>query len=128
MIVDFNKVAFTSSLCSWKKCRRQAEPTPLININFKRPKQGQLLHSTQEITDQLIPFSYSDPRKNDASNDMKKQLEALKAIYPKAAVFTSMVDSSEDEDEGSETDTADESDVNCFPEPLTSLYESSATN
>ena len=54
---------------------------------------------------------------------MKKQLEALKAIYPNAAVFTSMVDCSEDsnEDEGSETVTADESDINFYLEHMASL-------
>ena len=38
-MIDLNKVACTSKLCAWKKSRTQANPAPLLAINFSRPKK-----------------------------------------------------------------------------------------
>ena len=43
--LGLNKVACTSTLCSWKKSCQKATTVPLKKINFSRPKNGQKLPS-----------------------------------------------------------------------------------
>ena len=54
----------------------------------------------------------------------------FKKIAPNAAFFTSinLNDSAKNNDFSSQTDTADETDVTCLLEPLTSLFDSTAVN
>lgn len=126
--LELNKVACTSKLCSWKKSRRHAAAAPLKNIDFSRPKKSGLLPIPSLGTDQLEkPFSSPDPKKC-TNTKIKLKLKELKKIAPKAAIFTSIESSSEEEMDSSGTDTADEDDLNSIPEPLTSLFHSQAIN
>ena len=63
-------------------------------------------------------------------NFQEEKILNLKKIAPDAAFFTSihLDNSAENIDISSQTDTTDENDVTCLPEPLTSLFDSTAVN
>ena len=63
-------------------------------------------------------------------NFIKWEKIIFKKIAPNAAFFTSinLDDSPENNDFSSHTDTADETDITCLPEPLTSLFDSTSVN
>ena len=65
--------------------------------------------------DELRPFCTVDPVRNLAK--LRQKLLELKQIAPNAAVLTSTSLESDDTYD-SETDSADEVDSNCIPEPL----------
>ena len=70
--------------------------------------------------DELRPFCTVDSVRN--SEKIRQNLLELKQIAPNAAVLTSTSLESDDTYD-SETDSADEVDSNCIPEPLGSLFE-----
>jgi len=101
----------------------------LKNINFKRPRYGDLPQENLVVERKK---NYGIKNFHSGIVTIKNDdLKSLNAIMPNAAFFTS-VKLSEDNDDSmsipSQTDTMDESEVNCIPEPLTSLYESTAIN
>ena len=63
---------------------------------------------------------------------LKEKILDLKKIAPNAAFFTSinLNDSAQNNDFSSQADTADadETDITCLPETLTSLFDSAAVN
>ena len=63
---------------------------------------------------------------------LKEKILDLKKIAPNAAFFTSinLNDSAQNNDCSSQADTADadETDITCLPETLTSLFDSAAVN
>ena len=72
--MQLNKIACTSKLCQWKKSRQRAEPAPLGEISFKRPKKDEVVpnvSSTGYKVENLIGFSSLDPTKT--SNEFLKQ-------------------------------------------------------
>ena len=126
--LQLNKVAVTSKLCQWNRSRKSTESDILKNINFKRPQKEDL---PQQNTKDIQASKYCI--KNFESSIVtlfRKKILNLKKIAPNAAFFTSInLDSSaENIDISSQTDTADETDVTCLPEPLTSLFDSTAVN
>ena len=52
-----NKISVTSQLCAWNRSRKSAEPALLENINFKRPKKGQLPSADNVNTDACAHYS-----------------------------------------------------------------------
>ena len=70
--------------------------------------------------DELRPFCTVDSVRN--SEKIRQNLLELKQIAPNTAVLTSTSLESDDTYD-SETDSADEVDSNCIPEPLGSLFE-----
>ena len=65
--------------------------------------------------DELRPFCTVNPVRN--SEKIRQKLLELKQIAPNAAVLTSTSLESDDTYDN-ETDSADEVDANCIPEPL----------
>ena len=126
--MDLNKVAVTSKLCKWNGSRKSAEPDILKNINFKRPKKEDL---PQQNTKNIQAGNYCV--KNFESGIVilsKEKILDLKKIAPNAVFFTgiNLDDSTENIDFISQIDTADETNVTCLPEPLTSLFDGTAVN
>ena len=120
-LLELNKVASTSKLCAWNKSRKQVETAPLANISFNRSKGGELVPNiVPNNIDELRPFCTVNPVRN--SEKIRQKLLELKQIAPNAAVLTSTSLESDDTYD-SETDSADEVDSNCIPEPLGSLFE-----
>ena len=101
-------------MCSWKKSRTRAYPAPLKAINFKRPQQGALPDIDNQFTGTLSGFTSPDPLKFVVEAD-KQDLLDLKNIASTAAVFSSVSLWMKDEND-SDTDTADETDLNTLPE------------
>ena len=116
-LLELNKVASTSKLCAWNKSRKQVETAPLVNISFNRSKGDELVPNN---IDELGPFCTVDPVRNLAK--LRQKLLELKQIAPNAAVLTSTSLESDDT-YVSDTDSTDEVDSNCIPEPLGSLFE-----
>ena len=127
--LELNKVASTSKLCAWKKSRRYAEPAPLKNIDFRRPKKDSCVPNETKGSKQLEkPYCSKDPSVSGETSATNK-LKELRKLAPNAAIFTSILDSSSDDDRNnSETDTGDEDESNCISEPLTSLFVPQAIN
>ena len=124
--MELNKVASTSKLCAWNKSRKQVETAPLVNISFNRSKGDELVPNVVPSNiDELRPFCTVDPVRNSAK--IRQKLLQLKQIAPNAAVLTSTSLESDDTYD-SETDSADEVDSNCIPEPLGSLFEPRTIN
>ena len=126
--MHLNKVAVTSKLRQWNRSRKSAEPDILKNINFKRPKKEDL---PQQNTKNIQAGNYCV--KNFESGIVilsKEKILDLKKIAPNAVFFTgiNLDDSTENIDFSSQIDTADETNVTCLPEPLTSLFDGTAVN
>ena len=120
-LLELNKVASTSKLCAWNKSRKQVETAPLVNISFNRSKGGELVPNTvPNDIDELRHFCTVNPVRN--SEKIRQKLLELKQIAPNAAVLTSTSLESDDT-YVSDTDSTDEVDSNCIPEPLGSLFE-----
>eukprot|EP00795_Rhopilema_esculentum_P005663 gene5663-10902_t len=96
------KRACTSELCAWKASRKSVQPAPLSAIDFGRPKKQTLpAISTRDILFGCVSF---------IDNDMA---EAAKNVHHSS---------------GSDTDSVDETEDSCIPEPLTSLFLPSSIN
>ena len=126
------KTAKTSQLCAWKASKKHVSPAPLSAISFSRPKKGSLPKAQKPVV-RNRHFSSFDPtnRKYPIS---KEDLAELFEINKNAAVFTSLpvsefttakaggekcqADVKEIVACRSETDSCDENDENCIPEPL----------
>ena len=98
------------------------------NINFKRPKKEDL---PQQNTKNIQAGNYCV--KNFESGIVilsKEKILDLKKIAPNAVFFTgiNLDDSTENIDFSSQIDTADETNVTCLPEPLTSSFDGTAVN
>ena len=120
--MGLKKIAATSKLCAWNKSRKQAETAPLLNISFNRSKEDELKPNiVSNNIDELRPFCTVDPVRN--SEKIRQKLLELKQIAPNGAVLTSTSLESDDT-YNSESESADEVDSNCIPEPLGSLFES----
>ena len=131
----------TSELCAWKACRRYVTAAPLSRISFEQPKRGNLptMQDSEKILKPAIHnYGWHDPTL--ACNGIStSSLQQLHALYPIAAIFTS-IDSvtlfnepstgslGQDCHEASDTDSDTETSENCIPEPLTSLFDSTASN
>ena len=123
-----NKKVCTSTLCAWKKARKRAHPTPLKRISFKRPKKDDPLPNVDEpFTGTLSGYASVDPVKF-CTEKRKNILESLKKVAPEAVVFTSISLWESDYSNGSDTDTADETELSTLPELLTSFFDPSAIN
>ena len=95
-------------------------------IDFSVPKYGELPRCDDGELYTPQPYSFKDPAIT--GNDfLLKKLEELKNINPTAAVLSSVVSSVGPKD-GSDTDTADETDENSVPEPLSSLFDPATIN
>ena len=127
-ILELNKVASTSKLCSWKKSRQRAHPAPLTQISFKRPKKTDLVPDViTDVPHQLPSFSVRwDVIENDI--ETKEKLLELKKLSPNAVVLKSVLIESDDIDYDSEATISSDEREHCIPEPLTSFYEPDAIN
>ena len=125
--LGMNKKACTSKLCQWNVSRRKADPVPLQQMSFKRPRKGDLPEVLDPFEDPE-PFSFKDPLLNNVSEKRKRKIAELRSIVPKAAVFTSISKFVPEKIDNSDTDTADKDETNSLPEPLTSLHDPLAIN
>ena len=103
---------------------------PLLkNIDFRRPKKDSCVPNETKGSKQLEkPYCSKDPSVSGETSATNK-LKELRKLAPNAAIFTSILDSSSDDDRNnSETDTGDEDESNCISEPLTSLFVPQAIN
>ena len=118
----------TILLSKWNRCRKSAEPSLLKNISLKRDKDD----LPQESLDKNAEANYTTKRfhSRQVSNSLEK-FKQLKQFVPNAAFFK-IINSDEQESAeafiSSDTDTADDSELNCISEPLTSLYDATAIN
>ena len=132
------QTASTSLLCAWKASKKHVMPAPVSVIYFSRPKARSLPMIKRKM--QVVRnFSCLDPTSGDSAIS-KDKFKELQAIYPKAAVFSSLpvydiVDSSQSfevvscaQRDDSETDSDIESDSTIIPEPLTSLFDPTAVH
>lgn len=122
-----NKVAVTSELCAWNRCRKNAVPTLLQNINFKRPRKDQLPEENEPKENPVLHYS----AKENWSYCFKLKsadLAKLREIAPEAAFFTSLTNVSNDNVSDRDTATADENEENLLPEPITSIFDYEAVN
>lgn len=123
-----NKVACTSKICEWNAARKRAYPAPLKNLDFKRPNKKETVpRMDSHFTGTLKGYSTPDPI-NFITQEDREDLEALKKIAPDAAVFNSISLWDDSSEEGSTTDTADETETNTLPELLTSFFDPSTIN
>ncbi|KAJ8353168.1 hypothetical protein SKAU_G00207350 [Synaphobranchus kaupii] len=105
------EVACTSKENQWKDLsRKKVNPQKLKHINFRRPNR--------QMT-RLPPLHRAPPPQNIPEITME-DLQALRQICPKTAVFTSINVITD-----SDTDSASEDGYD-LPEPLTALYDPSA--
>lgn len=130
-LLGINKIACTSKLCAWKRSRRFAEPALMTEIDFSRPKQKQTVPKEKKVVSDRMkkPFSFRDP--THLNNEFHKQkLKELYTVNPDAAILTSLYDNDPEDFTvtNSETDTADETELNSIPEPLTSLFKPQLIN
>ena len=127
--IQENKSAVTSQLCKWNRSCKSVEPSLLKNINFKRPKKDDL---PQEPLDKNAEANYTMKRFHPSQVSIPlEKIKQLKQIVPNAAFFTIVnLDKQESAESfiSSDTDTADHSELNCIPEPLTSLHDATAIN
>ena len=126
--LGLNKTAPTSLLCAWNRSRKNVEAAPLKNIDFSRPKKRGLPKEFPSSKQTEAPFSSSDPSTSGITSTEDK-LKELRKIAPSAAIFTSLAkDYDDDSTDGSGTDTAEEDDDDCIPEPITSLFMPQSIN
>ena len=126
-MLKLNRVSCTSKLCDWDRSRRQAEPAPLKQISFRRPKKDETVPNVPTVNaENLTGYWVPDPYKF-STDKQRATLDSLRAIAPKAAVFSSISLYAEESD-GESTDTADEDDLNTLPELLTSLFDPTKIN
>ena len=124
--MDMNKTACTSQLCAWKQSRKQADPAPVKQINFKKVKITELTPDVKSSETKSKGFSFNDPGETGDHYHIQK-LKELRVIKSKGAVF-SIICKWAREERSSDTETADETDTNSLPEPLTFLFDSSTIN
>ena len=125
-----SEVACTSKLCSRKGTKKQVDPFPVKNINFKRSKNHALPGSTAASTHATsYRFSVIDPYQG-PSGISKEQFHDLKYRNSTAVVFSSIVDAetSKDRSYDDDTDGDTENGENFLPEPITSLYDPTSLN
>ena len=127
--IQENKSAVTSQLCKWNRSRKSAEPFLLKNINFKSPKKDDL---PQEPLDKNAEANYTMKRYHSSQvNIPLEKIKQRKQIVPNAAFFKIINLGEQEPAESfiiSDTDSADDSELNCIPESLTSLYHATAIN
>lgn len=126
-------MAVTSKLCQWNRTRKCAEPQILKNINFKRPKKGDLPQQ-----DEINPSCGNYTIQNYYSGNIgvpKEKLKTLHEIVPDAAFFTSVTfddictgKTHPSMNSDSDTQSDKETDLNLLPEPLTNLFCFTAIN
>ena len=105
-MLELNRVSCTSKLCDWDRSRRQAEPAPLKQISFRRPKKDETVPNVPTVNaENLTGYWVPDPYKF-STDKQRAMLDSLRAIAPKAAVFSSISLYAEESD-GESTDTAD---------------------
>ena len=123
-----NKTAVTSNLCQWNRSRCCAEPALLQNIDFKRPKKGQLPSKDRAVQNPVEHYSVNPSTSRKTLSDNK--IMELRSIMPQAAWFTSIDENTSLVQTGNEEDTAtaDENEENLVPEPITSLFDYTAVN
>ena len=73
--LGMNKKACTSKLCQWNVSRRKADPVPLQQMSFKRPRKGDLPEVLGPFEDPE-PFSFKDPLLNNVSEKRNKNRRA----------------------------------------------------
>ena len=123
----------TSQLCAWKKSKRNVIPAPVKCINFKRIKTHQLPAEQNEVPISSVTqhYSFRDPCSGLYGLNPDDIIN-LHKVKSNAAFFTSIdindYHQTEELIDTSETDTASETDQNCLPDTLTSLYDPSAIN
>ena len=77
VLLGLNNVACTSKECEWNKSRKQADPLPLSQIQFKRPKKEEQIPSILADKEYTTKgFSNLDPAKKD-SLELKEKLKKL---------------------------------------------------
>ena len=86
-----NKKSVTSQLCQWSRCQKYAEPALLQEINFKRPRKGQLPEEPKTSQNIMQHFSI---RSRVRIPDEK--LAKLRELSSNAAIFTSLPSSKRD--------------------------------
>ena len=127
-ILELNKVASTSKLCSWKKSRQRAHPAPMMQFLFKRPKKTDLVQDViADVPHQMLSFSVrGDVIENDI--ETKERLLELKKVSSNAVVLKSVLIEFDDIDYNSEVTISSDEREHCILEPLTSFYEPDAIN
>ena len=118
----------TSQLCKQNRSCKSVEPSLLKNINFKRPKKDDL---PQEPLDKNAEVNYTMKRFHPSQVSILEKIKQLKQIVSNAAFFKIVnLDKQESAESfiSSDTDTANHSELNCIPEPLTSFYDATAIN
>ena len=126
----------TSQLCKWNHSRKYAESSLLKNINFKRkninfkrPKKNDLL---EEPLDKKAEANYTTKRFHSSQVSIPlEKFKQPKQIVSNAAFFKIVnLDEQESAESfvSSDTETANDSELSCIPEPLTSLYDAIAIN
>ena len=73
--LGMNKKACTSMLCQWNVSRRKADPVPLQQMSFKRPRKGDLPEVLDRFEDPE-PFSFKDPLLNNVSEKRKRKSQS----------------------------------------------------
>ena len=123
--LQLNNKFVTSQLCQWSRCRKRTEPALLQEINFKRPRKGQLPEEAKTSRNVKQHFSVRSP-----VGISDEKLAQLKEISPNAAIFTSLRSSKKDDKPASdyETVTAEENEDSLLPELLKSLFDCNAIN
>ena len=131
--LELNKPsAPTSQLCAWNKSKKSVNPAPLQLIKFNRAKKHQLPDDTTKSSAITQSYSLNNPNCGEHGLSSESIRDLFKA-HPNAAFFTSIdiTDFQETEEvilNGSETDTDSETEENCIPDTLTSLYSPDSIN
>ena len=111
--LQLNKKSVTSQLCQWSWCRKRAEPALLQELNFKRPRKGQLPEEPKTSQNIVQHFSLRS-----AVGIPAEKLAELRELSPNAAIFTSLPSSERDKPASDyDTVTAEENEDSLLPEP-----------
>ena len=127
-ILELNKVALTSKLCSWKKSRQRAHPVSMTQSSFKRPKKTDLVLDVS--TDVLYQLPFFSVRGDVIENNIetKEKLLKLKKLSPNAVILKSVLIEFDDIDYNSEATISSDEREDCIPSPLNSFYKLDAIN
>ena len=111
--LQLNKKFVTSQLCQWSWCRKRADPAFLQELNFKRPRKGQLPEEPKTSQNIVQHFSLRS-----AAGIPAEKLAELRELSPNAAIFTSLPSIERDKPASDyDTVTAEENEDSLLPEP-----------
>ena len=114
----------TCQLCKWNRSCKSAERSLLKNIDFNDLSQEPLHENVEEI------YIMKTFHSSQVSIPLEK-FQQLKQIVPNNVFFKNVnLDEQESAESfiNSNTDTADDSELDCIPELLPSLHDATAIN